>query len=162
VITSPDRLFKAAFREVILKTPQVFKIAALNDIAALFPPGSNPFYAGFGNRDTDVAAYKAVGVNPARIFIVNPAGEVRSKGGAHFATSYPSICDIVDDVFPSVLPLPPEAPSVGAKYGKPISRASAFEDTVYWKPLRQTIALTQQDITEAATATAALLPKGGR
>jgi len=52
---SPDRLFPSFRREVILKKPEVFKIACLRDIKNLFPI-YNPFYAGFGNRDTDAIA----------------------------------------------------------------------------------------------------------
>ena len=38
-------------REVIQRRPQEFKIAVLTDIMRLFK-GRNPFYAGFGNRET--------------------------------------------------------------------------------------------------------------
>lgn len=37
------------FREVIAKKPEDFKIECLKNISSLFP-GTNPFYAGFGNR----------------------------------------------------------------------------------------------------------------
>lgn len=52
LILSPDRLFPSFKREVIDRKPYVFKIAALRDIRSLFPSFYNPFYAGFGNRDT--------------------------------------------------------------------------------------------------------------
>jgi phosphatidate phosphatase LPIN len=73
---SPDRLMRSFNREVILKKPQVFKIACLNNIKNLYPPGVLPFYAGFGNRDTDAISYREVGVALGKIFIINPAGEV--------------------------------------------------------------------------------------
>jgi len=57
---------------MILRRPHEFKIATLQEIRALFPPEWNPFYAGFGNRDTDEISYRAVSVPPARIFIINP------------------------------------------------------------------------------------------
>ena len=57
---------------MILRRPHEFKIATLQEIQALFPPEWNPFYAGFGNRDTDEISYRAVSVPPARIFIINP------------------------------------------------------------------------------------------
>ena len=44
------------------------------DIRALFPPEYNPFYAGFGNRDTDEISYLTVGIPAAKIFIINPKG----------------------------------------------------------------------------------------
>ena len=39
------------------------------------------FYAGFGNRGTDAASYKAVGVPDGKIFIINPRSEIRSQMG---------------------------------------------------------------------------------
>jgi hypothetical protein len=41
-----------------VRRPHEFKIACLQDIRALFPPEWNPFYAGFGNRDTDEVSYR--------------------------------------------------------------------------------------------------------
>ena len=41
-------------------------------IKALFPPDSHPFYAGFGNRDTDELSYLKVGIPMGKIFIINP------------------------------------------------------------------------------------------
>ena len=72
VITSPDRLQAAFTREVIHRRPHEFKIEALMGIRKIFPKGINPFYAGFGNRDTDMLSYKEVGVPTGRIFIINP------------------------------------------------------------------------------------------
>jgi hypothetical protein len=43
----------------------------LEDIRALFPPEWQPFYAGFGNRDTDEISYLAVGIPAAKILIIN-------------------------------------------------------------------------------------------
>lgn len=42
------------------------------DIKALFPSDYNPFYAGFGNRDTDELSYKKIGIPKGKIFIINP------------------------------------------------------------------------------------------
>jgi phosphatidate phosphatase LPIN len=61
-------------REVILKKPQVFKVACLSNIRHLYPEGWEPFYAGFGNRETDALAYKDVGIPKGKIFIVDPDG----------------------------------------------------------------------------------------
>lgn len=41
-------------------------------IRALFPSDCNPFYAGFGNRDTDEISYLKVGIPKGKIFIINP------------------------------------------------------------------------------------------
>ncbi|GLI58652.1 hypothetical protein VaNZ11_000393 [Volvox africanus] len=77
VIISPHGLLPSLYREMILRRPHEFKIATLQDIRALFPADWNPFYGGFGNRDTDEISYREVGVQPARIFIINPRGELR-------------------------------------------------------------------------------------
>ncbi len=42
------------------------------EIKALFPSDCNPFYAGFGNRDTDEISYLKVGIPKGKIFIINP------------------------------------------------------------------------------------------
>lgn len=57
---------------VIRRAPHEFKIACLEDIKALFPPDYNPFYAGFGNRDTDELSYRKIGIAKGKIFIINP------------------------------------------------------------------------------------------
>ncbi|XP_052626515.1 phosphatidate phosphatase PAH2 isoform X2 [Lactuca sativa] len=72
VVISPDGLFPSLFREVIRRAPHEFKIACLEDIKACFPSDRNPFYAGFGNRDTDEFSYVKVGIPKGKIFIINP------------------------------------------------------------------------------------------
>lgn len=37
----------------------------------LFPEGSQPFYAGFGNRETDAISYNQVCIPNGKIFIVD-------------------------------------------------------------------------------------------
>jgi phosphatidate phosphatase LPIN len=50
ILLNPTSLITAFHREVIEKKPEQFKISCMSDIKALFPPDSNPFYAGYGNR----------------------------------------------------------------------------------------------------------------
>lgn len=50
LLLNPTSLILAFHREVIEKKPEEFKISCLKDIQALFPEGSEPFYAGYGNR----------------------------------------------------------------------------------------------------------------
>uniref|UniRef100_A0A8C1X4L2 phosphatidate phosphatase n=1 Tax=Cyprinus carpio TaxID=7962 RepID=A0A8C1X4L2_CYPCA len=76
VLLSPSSLLSALHREVIEKRPEKFKVACLTDIKNLFLPNTEPFYAAFGNRNTDVFSYKEVGVPLNRIFTVNPKGEL--------------------------------------------------------------------------------------
>lgn len=47
------------------------------DIKSLFPPDYNPFYAGFGNRDTDELSYRKIGIPKGKIFIINPKVFIR-------------------------------------------------------------------------------------
>lgn len=60
LLLNPTSLLSAFHREVIEKKPELFKIACLNDIKALFP--SNPFYAGYGNR-INVSLYSDSSMN---------------------------------------------------------------------------------------------------
>ena len=115
VILSPDRTIAALRREVILKKPEVFKIACLKDMKALYFPDSNdhgddsdeiptPFIAGFGNRITDALSYRAVGIPSSRIFTINPDGEVHMEllELAGYKSSYIHINELVDHFFPPV------------------------------------------------------------
>jgi phosphatidate phosphatase LPIN len=142
VITSPDRLFTAFTREVILRRPQEFKIAALRNIVSLFPEGSSPIIAGFGNRDTDVLAYKAVGVPNGRIFIISPTGEVQTDNKT-FQKTYEWINSHVDSIFPFCKQLASNY-NVGAKMGIPILENQNFTDTAFWKRTIPTLTLTDE------------------
>lgn len=50
----------------------ILHVPVLQDIKALFPSDCKPFYAGFGNRDTDEFSYLKVGIPLGKIFIINP------------------------------------------------------------------------------------------
>ncbi|KAK4772981.1 hypothetical protein SAY87_028000 [Trapa incisa] len=99
VVISPDGLFPSLYREVIRRAPHEFKIACLEDIKALFPSEYNPFYAGFGNRDTDELSYRKIGIPKGKIFIINPKGEVAISHRID-ARSYTSLHTLVNDMFP--------------------------------------------------------------
>lgn len=146
VIMSPDRLLAALRREVVLGNPQEFKIACLKDLQLLFFASSsssasdnvptvseeeiqvlmdsrNPFYAGFGNRTNDVAAYAAIGIPPQRIFVVNPAGTLAVEPlSDHYLGSYAQLIELVDQIFP---PLAPPETRVHA--------AEEYNDFWYWR-----------------------------
>lgn len=114
VILSPDRTMAALRREIILKKPEVFKMACLRDIKSLFfsqqksstgehiEDDRTPFYAGFGNRITDAISYRSVGIPPHRIFTINPNGEVHMEllELAGVKSSYVQIVELVDQFFP--------------------------------------------------------------
>ncbi|KAI0305789.1 Lipin/Ned1/Smp2-domain-containing protein [Multifurca ochricompacta] len=80
VIMSPDRLMASLHREVIMRKPEVFKMACLRDIQRLFRPVAPlPFYAGFGNRITDALSYRSVNIPSSRIFTIDSNGEVKME-----------------------------------------------------------------------------------
>ncbi|KAK8497715.1 hypothetical protein V6N13_103464 [Hibiscus sabdariffa] len=99
IVISPDGLFPSLYREVIRRAPHEFKIACLEEIKALFPSDCNPFYAGFGNRDTDEISYLKVGIPKGKIFIINPKGEVVVNHSVE-AKSYSSLHALVHGIFP--------------------------------------------------------------
>ena len=119
VIMSPDRLIASLHREVILKKPEVFKMACLRDIARLFGMDphngsdsddpqkigcNSPFYAGFGNRITDALSYRSVNIPSSRIFTIDSNGEVKMEllELAGYKSSYQSMTGLVDQMFPPV------------------------------------------------------------
>uniref|UniRef100_A0A0A0L0S5 phosphatidate phosphatase n=3 Tax=Cucumis sativus TaxID=3659 RepID=A0A0A0L0S5_CUCSA len=99
VVISPDGLFPSLYREVIRRTPHEFKIACLEEIRRLFPSDHNPFYAGFGNRDTDELSYLKMGIPKGKIFIINPKGEVMNSHSNN-PKSYKSLLALVNEIFP--------------------------------------------------------------
>ncbi|XP_021898621.1 phosphatidate phosphatase PAH2 [Carica papaya] len=101
VVISPDGLFPSLYREVIRRAPHEFKIGCLEDIRALFPSDCNPFYAGFGNRDTDEISYLKVGIPRGKIFIINPKGEVAVHRRVD-TKSYTSLHALVNGMFPAM------------------------------------------------------------
>ncbi|XP_047984856.1 phosphatidate phosphatase LPIN2 isoform X2 [Leguminivora glycinivorella] len=100
LLLNPTSLLRAFHREVIEKKPEEFKIQCLADIKALFPQGSNPFYAGYGNRVNDVCAYQAVGIPIVRIFTINYKGELKHELTQTFQSTYSHMSVLVDQVFP--------------------------------------------------------------
>ncbi|XP_031485272.1 phosphatidate phosphatase PAH1 [Nymphaea colorata] len=99
VLISPDGLSYSFIREVVRRKPHEFKIACLEEIRALFPSDYNPFYAGFGNRDTDELSYRKIGIPKGKIFIINPKGEVAIDNCVD-SRSYCSLHTLVNDMFP--------------------------------------------------------------
>ncbi|KAL4076421.1 Lipin/Ned1/Smp2-domain-containing protein [Scleroderma citrinum] len=105
VIMSPDRLMASLHREVIMRKPEVFKMACLRDIQRLFGDSSRmPFYAGFGNRITDALSYRSVNVPPSRIFTIDSSSTVKMEllELAGYKSSYMHMTDLVDQMFPPI------------------------------------------------------------
>ena len=131
IITSPSRMLKAIHREVVSKSPQTFKIAALRDIRALFPSDVNPFYAGFGNRATDVESYLIAGFPRARIFCINPEGNVFNENHT-YKKSYEALLEMVDFMFPSYNE-EKNALISSIRLGRREDVEDAFSDLNFWK-----------------------------
>lgn len=105
VIMSPDRLMTSLHREVIMRKPEVFKMACLRDIQRLFgQPNRKPFYAGFGNRITDALSYRTVEIPSSRIFTIDSNGEVKMEllELTGYKSSYIHMTDLVDQMFPPI------------------------------------------------------------
>lgn len=132
IILSPDRTIAALRREVYLRKPEIFKMACLRDIMALFAghggtndtsasaaeglsqlpigmapgrgKGGSPFYAGFGNRLTDALSYRSVNIPSTRIFTINSNSEVSLDllSLNKYKTGYASMREIVDHYFPPI------------------------------------------------------------
>ncbi|KAH9412089.1 smp2-like plasmid maintenance protein [Ordospora pajunii] len=99
VILSPDGVFAALYRELIIRRPEDFKIACLKTIRNLFK-GTNPFVAGFGNKITDVITYKALEIPLSRIFTINHKGELHVELVKTLSGTYRTMNDFVDSMFP--------------------------------------------------------------
>lgn len=107
VILSPDRTIAALHREVIMRKPEIFKMACLRDIAKLYGyVEGTPFYAGFGNRITDALSYRSVGIPSTKIFTIDTNSEVRMEllELTGYKSSYVLITDLVDHFFPPYNP----------------------------------------------------------
>lgn len=98
---------------MIEKKPEEFKISCLQDVRSLFPGEHQPFFAGYGNKTSDVIAYKAVGIPVSRIFTINPQGHLKHEVSRTFQSSYSNLCDFVDLIFP---PLKPSAAIIKPEY----------------------------------------------
>ena len=98
MLMSPDGLFSALKREVIQRKPHLLKIPLLTEIKNLFPDNVNPFFAGFGNRDTDAIAYRYLDIPLNNIFIVDPNSEVIQLGKEE-TTSYKDINNELEKYF---------------------------------------------------------------
>uniref|UniRef100_A0A8K9X0F8 phosphatidate phosphatase n=1 Tax=Oncorhynchus mykiss TaxID=8022 RepID=A0A8K9X0F8_ONCMY len=123
VLLSPSSLFSALHREVIEKKPERFKIQCLTDVKQLFHPNTEPFYAAFGNRATDVYSYKEVGVPLNRIFTVNPKGELIQEHAKTNISSYGGLCEVVDHVFPLLI----------RGHVSDVSCPDTFSQFTYWR-----------------------------
>ena len=101
----------------------MLKISNLKGLGELFrhqnPDAPCPFFAGFGNRTSDVETYRAIGIPDSRIFIVNPEGVIETPTGVRFFNGYVNLCEMVDSIFP------PE--------NEKLLNSSEYSDFAYWR-----------------------------
>uniref|UniRef100_A0A914P1M0 LNS2/PITP domain-containing protein n=1 Tax=Panagrolaimus davidi TaxID=227884 RepID=A0A914P1M0_9BILA len=117
VLLSPMSVLMAFRKEVIERKPEEFKIACLSDLKSLFPI-KHPFYAGFGNRETDVRSYAAVDIPAERILIINPSGTVKRADAGGFSSSYSMMAmEMVDYLFPPLHLAPRRTSEDGGENG---------------------------------------------
>ncbi|RNF10824.1 putative lipin [Trypanosoma rangeli] len=99
VLTAPERFFTALTQEVSKKS-HVFKIACLKSVLDTFPPHSKPFYAGFGNRFSDVVSYTATQIPQHKIFIIDPNSVLHVY---NVKQTFKNLAHLVDVTFPPVV-----------------------------------------------------------
>jgi len=98
---SPDGIFTSLRREVIEKKPHLLKIPLLTELKNLFPTVLKPFYAGFGNRETDAISYRYLDIPLNKCFIIDTSSEVIQLGEA-VKTTYQKIADNCNKDFPKI------------------------------------------------------------
>lgn len=84
--------------EIIEKNSDEFKIKILKELCQLFP--SNPFYAGFGDKITDVNTYSSIGINDSFIFIVDESGTVNFNIKVKEQLTYKKLIEKMNKLFP--------------------------------------------------------------
>ena len=98
---SPDGIFTSFKREVIEKKPHLLKIPMLTELKNLFPEEEKPFFAGFGNRETDGVAYRYLEVPLNNIFIIDTSSNVLRLGETK-KTNYKALSNNLDGIFPYI------------------------------------------------------------
>jgi len=100
VFLQVESVLGALETELIQGQPEVNKIAALSRVRGLFPD-REPFWAAYGNKAHDMLAYKAVGVNPDRIYNILSDSRLVSEGTG-LATNFTQAIRSVGDIFPAL------------------------------------------------------------
>ena len=81
VFTTTHTSTLSALREELGGASRLFKERQLGAIAACFGGGggrgTGGLYAGFGNKDKDVYAYVAAGIEPRHTFLIDPASTIQ-------------------------------------------------------------------------------------
>jgi len=100
LLTSRKTVAGALSSEILKKDAKFGKVEHLCNILSLFPHGTNPIVAGFGNNENDNWAYRKVGIPDSHIFIVNKRSEILVCGSR---SSYETVATEICKFFHSVL-----------------------------------------------------------
>jgi len=105
VLLSTNSVLSALKTEVVDGNPEVQKIAKLARVRGIFNnvrgEGKNPLYAAYGNRETDFMAYRALNIDPARIFRLNEDSLIYSGAEPDLATNFTMHLDQVQTLYPT-------------------------------------------------------------
>jgi len=99
----PILLDVRSYLEVILETyvlggsPEVSKISKLQHVRDVFP--INPFYSGYGNRDTDVVTYKTLNISIDKIYKIDEQSQITQEGTG-LTTNFTQHITNIDRLYP--------------------------------------------------------------
>jgi phosphatidate phosphatase PAH1 len=65
-----------------------------------FPNTKNPIYCGFGNRETDSAAYLKINISPDKIYCITEKSVISRESDKEFNSSYKDILANINEFFP--------------------------------------------------------------
>ena len=99
---STDSLWRTLKSELIDHNPYIMKIRNLRKIKEILTEtNSNPFFAGFGNRGTDVITYLTLGIAKNRIYTINTEGEIFVLSSERLL-SYKHLSNNLGEEFPNI------------------------------------------------------------
>lgn len=99
VIFSPVPFFTGLIAEVISKTPFVEKSKSIDEMNKIFV--GDTIVGAYGNKETDTTAYQNSGIPLERVWIVNPAGDLKNEA-TKLVTSYAQQAEHVDELYPKL------------------------------------------------------------
>lgn len=104
ILLQANSVLSALKTEVVDGNPEVQKIAKLARVRGIFNnargEGNNPLYAAYGNRDTDIMAYRALSIPPSRIFRLDEESMIVSEEESAQPTNYTMHIQQVQTIYP--------------------------------------------------------------
>ena len=102
IIMDPDGAFSSFKKGIIQKQQYLIKILSLLEIKNLFNDNEQHFFAGFGNKETDAIAYRYLGIELNKIFIINSSSNITQLNEKN-KTNYDELCKNCDVFFPKII-----------------------------------------------------------